>query len=170
MKRRISNWYLYFHTPTSNIIFTHTNKNVFVIEHGKFRIEESMMNIFLNKSLFDYESSVIQSNTKCSLPNTTHRLLGTGGNTYFRIDKTEKSHLFRIRRYSEYGDLEIDDIFQLQSIGFNINKPFEFSYISNGIAVKIKQEEKVFTLKNIKYQNLKPIQSRSLKQKLWSKV
>ncbi len=168
-KRRISNWYLYFHTPTSNVIYTHKKENVFIIEQGEFRIEESMLNIFLNKGKYSPASQIAEIEPKNNLPKSVFCLAGTGGNTYFQLDKTEKSHLFRIRRYSEYGDLEIDEIYQLQSIGFNVNKAYEFSYISNGIAVKIKQADKVFTLKNIKYQNQKPVREKSLKHKLWGR-
>jgi len=168
-KRRISNWYLYFHTPTSNVIYTHKRENVFIVEKREFRIEESMLNIFFNKAKYGPISQIVEENKDVKLPQSVFCLSGTGGDTYFQLDKTEKSHLFRIRRYNEYGELEIDDIYQLQSIGFNVNKPFEFSYISNGIAVKLKQEDKIFTLNNVKYLNQKPIQARSLKRKFWSK-
>ena len=168
-KLRISNRYLYFHSPTSNIIYTNNKGNVFIVEHGVFRVEESMLNIFLNKSKFVVAEKEEDNNTAKNLPKSVMCLSGTGGNTYFQLEKTEKSHLFRIRRYSEFGELEIDDVFQLQSIGFKVNKTYEFTYISNGIAVKIKQDEKVFVLKNVKYQNQKPIQSRSIKKKLWGK-
>lgn len=168
-KRRISNWYLYFHTPTSNVIYTHRKENVFIVEQGKFRIEKSMLNVFLNKAKHSPVSQVTDVETKINFPESVFCLAGTGGNTYFLLDKTEKSHLFRIRRYSEHAVLEIDEIYQLQTIGFNASRAYEFSYISNGIAVKIKQGDQVFTLKNVKYQNQKPVQAKSLKHKLWGK-
>jgi hypothetical protein len=168
-KRRISNWYLYFHTPTSNVIYTYKRGNVFIIERGEFRTEESMMNIFLNKTKFNSASRIEEYITQNDLPESVFCLAGTGGNTYFQLEKTEKSHLFRVRRYSEYGALEIDDIFQLQSIGFNFNKTYGFTYISNGIAVKIHQNDKVFVLKNVKYQNQKPTQARAVKHRMWGK-
>jgi hypothetical protein len=168
-KLRISNRYLYFHSPTSNIIYTYSKGNVFIVEQGMFRVEESMMNIFLNKSKFLPEAKKETNDTTANLPEPVICLSGTGGSTFFLLEKTDKSHLFRIRRYSEYGNLEIDDIFQLQSIGFKINEPFAFDYISNGIAVKVKQDEKVFILKNVKYQNQKPMQARSIKQRMWTR-
>ena len=169
-KRRISNWYLYFHTPTSNIIFTHTRENVFIVEQGEFRVEESMMDIYKNTSKVSKETKIEKTPKKIKLPESVFCLSGTGGDTYFQLDKTNKNHLFRVRRYSEYGELEIDDIFQLQNIGFDINKPYGFDYISNGIEVKIKQDKKVFVLKNIKYQNRKPVlPNKSIKKKLWGK-
>lgn len=168
-KLRISNRYLYFHSPTSNIIYTHDKGNVFIIEQEMFRVEESMLNVFLNKSKFVVAEKEENSDTTNNLPEPVICLSGIGSHAYFQLEKTEKSHLFRIRRYSEYGDLEIDDIFQLQSIGFNVNKTFLFDYISNGIAVKIKQDEKIFVLKNVKYQNQKPIQTKSIKQRIWTR-
>lgn len=169
-KRRIANWYLYFHTPTSNIIYTHTRENVFIVEQGEFRVEESMMDVFLNKSKVARSTAVEKTKDKITFPKSVFCLSGTGGNTYFQLDKTDKSHLFRIRRYSEYGEVEFDDVFQLQTIGFDVNKPYVFDYISNGIAVKIKQGKKLFVLKNVKYQHQKPIfQSRSIKKKIWGK-
>jgi hypothetical protein len=168
-KIRISNRYLYFHSPTSNIIYTHNNSNVFIVENGVFRIERSMMKIFLNKSNHLATEKKEDDYVSNNLPESVMCLEGIGGNTYFLLDKTEKSHLFRVRRYSEYGTLEVDDIFQLQSIGFNFNKTYKFTYISNAIAVKIKQEDKVFVLKNVKYQNQRPIQAKSIKQKVWNR-
>ncbi len=168
-KIRISNRYLYFHSPTSNIIYTHNNGNVFIVEHGVFRLEKSMINIFLNKSNYLAAEKKENNNVANNLPESVMCLEGTGGNTYFQLEKTEKSHLFRVRRYSADGEIEIDDIFQLQSIGFNFNKTYGFTYISNGIAVKIKQDDKVFVLKNVKYQNQKPIQARSIKYRMWKR-
>jgi len=165
-KVRISNRYLYFHTPTSNIIYTHTKQNVFIVENGEIRVEESMMNIFLNKSKF--QEQLTQEKPKNLLPENSFRLSGIGGDTYFQIERTAKSHLFKIRRYSEYGDLEIDDIYQLQSLGFDINKPYEFTYISNGINVKLMQDNKTFELKNVKYLNQRPIRKR-FKKKLFGR-
>jgi len=169
-KRRISNWYLYFHTPTSNIIFTHTKENVFIIERGEFRIETSMMDIYNNISKVSKTNNIEKPSTKIKLPESVYRLSGTGGDAFFQLDRTSKSHLFRVRRYSEYGEVEFDDLFQLQTIGFDINKHYEFDYISNGIAIKIKQGDKVFSLRNIKYQNQKPtLEKRSTRKKIWGK-
>lgn len=168
-KRKISNWYLYFHTPTSNVIYTYQGGNVFIVQGGEFRTEESMMNVFLNKPKHYLKSTSDTPKKEVDLPESVFRLTGTGGDTYFHLSETEKSHLFRIRRYSEYGDLEIDDIYQLQSLGFVVDRAFEFSYISNGISVKIKQGKEVFILKNVKYLNQKPTASKSLKQKIWNR-
>lgn len=166
-KIRISNRYLYFHSPTSNIIYTHDKENVFIIEQGEFRVEESMMNIFLNKS--KYDSVVKEENPNFSLPEGVKKLTGVGGDTYFLIERTEKSHLFKVKRYSEYGELEFDDIFQLKTIGFDIGKPYEITYISNGINVKVKQDQAIYEMKNVKYQNQKPIQKGLAKYKIFRK-
>jgi len=166
-KIRISNRYLYFHSPTSNIIYTHSKGNVFIIENGEFRVEESMMNIFLNKSKF--KESEDKKTVKTQLPNNTRKLSGVGGDTYFQIERTQKSHLLKIRRYSEYGDLEIDDIYQLQTLGFDMNKPYDLTYISNGINVKVIQNNKIFVLRNVKYLNQKPMQVTSIRKKLFGR-
>ena len=93
-KIRISNRYLYFHSPTSNIIYTHNNCNVFIVEQGVFRVEKSMMKIFLNKSNFLTTKKEENNNVVKNLPESVMCLTGTGGNTYFQLEKNgEESSL-----------------------------------------------------------------------------
>jgi len=139
-----------------------------IIEEGKIvNIEDILHELDHNKSKF--KESEDKKTVKTQLPNNTRKLSGVGGDTYFQIERTQKSHLLKIRRYSEYGDLEIDDIYQLQTLGFDMNKPYDLTYISNGINVKVIQNNKIFVLRNVKYLNQKPMQVTSIRKKLFGR-
>ena len=145
--------YIYSHTPTSNITTTHTYRNVYVVENGQWAHEDDMWKVFNNTISVPTVNarSVLGNRETKIIPDDAFYLKGQGGNTYFTLEKTNKSHLFLVKRYSEYGELEIDTNYQIRTIGFDFNKPFEFTYISNGITVKLKQGDQVFELMNVKF-------------------
>ncbi len=81
------------------------------------------------------------------IPENAQWLGGIGTGTWFVLTK-EKDLLeneFRIRRYSSEGELECDRVFILLSnCVFNINEPFEFTYISHCQQCTVKQSGKVY--------------------------
>lgn len=77
-------------------------------------------------------------------------LTGVGASSWFEIDKEES--LYRIRRYSEEGDLECSRLFSVNSKEFNINKEYLFTYISNCKQCKIIQNNKIFTFNTNDYE------------------
>lgn len=158
--------YLYFHTPTSNIISTHVYNNVYVVDNGQWANEEDMWKVFHNTLSVPRVKSDTTSKDKehKSIPDNAFCLKGRGGNTYYTLEKTNKSHLFHVKRYSEYGDLEIDANYQIKTIGFDFKKPFQFTYISNGISIRLKQGNQVFEMMNVKF--IKP-QNKKIQYPKW---
>ena len=56
-------------------------------------------------------------------------IYGIGASSWFHIASEGKD--YRIERYSEEGVLECSRVFKLTRSGFNINKPYTFTYISH---------------------------------------
>ena len=77
-------------------------------------------------------------------------LKGIGASSWFEI--REEGDDFRIKRYSEEGVLECSRIFSTNSNNFDINKKFEFTYISNCKQCKIIQDNKTFTFNTKDYE------------------
>lgn len=149
-RNRINLSYVISQTPTTNILLTKRKNNVYILQDGQVRSEKSAIEIFRNPNKLDKS---IDENTMdfSKIPCSAYQLKGKGCSTFFTIDKTDKSHLFRIRRYSEQGNLEIDALYMMQTLGFDFTKSFEFAYISSGISINLKQGKEYFELKNINY-------------------
>lgn len=77
-------------------------------------------------------------------------LTGIGASSWFEISKEES--LYRIKRYSEEGELECSRLFSVDSEEFDINKEYLFTYVSNCKQCKIIQNNKLFTFKTKDYE------------------
>ena len=66
-----------------------------------------------------------------NIPDNSKYLPGIGASAFFHIEKSEKQDLYRIRRFNENGKLDCDQIFRLQTKGFDISSEFEFTYVSH---------------------------------------
>ncbi len=71
------------------------------------------------------------SDKPANIPENSKYLHGIGASAFFLIEKTEEQDLFRIRRFNENGKLDCDQIFRLQTKGFDISSDFEFTYVSH---------------------------------------
>ena len=69
-------------------------------------------------------------------------LKGVGASSWFEISLENEK--YRIKRYSEEGELECSRLFSVNSEEFNINKEYIFTYISNCKQCKIIQNKKIF--------------------------
>ena len=56
-------------------------------------------------------------------------IYGIGASSWFYI--TSEREDYRIERYSAEGKLECSRIFKLINTGFNINNPYQFTYLSH---------------------------------------
>jgi len=77
------------------------------------------------------------------------QLLKGLSSSWFEI--TEEGRVFRIKRYSEKGKLECDRIFTPDR-EFDINKDYEFTYISHCKECKIIQNGITITFKTTDYE------------------
>lgn len=66
-----------------------------------------------------------------NIPQNSKFLKGTGASAWFYIEKLQNKHEYEISRYSEEGELECKNAFQLQNRGFNISEDYEITYVSH---------------------------------------
>lgn len=77
---------------------------------------------------------------------------GEGAGAWFHLSKPVGEPLsgkqFRIKRFSEEGELECDRVFEVvNSENFYIDKPFQFTHISHCEKCSVIQNGKVFIFK-----------------------
>ena len=77
-----------------------------------------------------------------NIPSNSQWLSGIGSGSWFHIQKI--GELYRIRRFCPNGSVECDNKFLLTNKGFEINKYFEFTYISHCQKCTIKQNELLY--------------------------
>jgi len=80
------------------------------------------------------------------LPDTAQWLAGEGAGSWFVIAKTRKKSYFNISRFSQSGKLECTGIFtQDHHVNvFDIEDPYQFTYLSHCAEVHIRQNNDVF--------------------------
>ena len=71
------------------------------------------------------------SDKPANIPENSKYLHGIGASAFFYIEKSKEQNLYRIRRFNENGKLDCDQIFRLQTKGFDISSEFEFTYVSH---------------------------------------
>tara|TARA_Y100001970_G_C13971318_1_gene718337 strand:- start:109 stop:378 length:270 start_codon:yes stop_codon:yes gene_type:complete len=76
-------------------------------------------------------------------------LKGTGADAWFYI--TKENDKYRIKRYSEDGELDCSRIFKLEQDGFDIDSKYEFTYVSNCKECRILQNNIIYLFKTNEY-------------------
>ena len=78
-------------------------------------------------------------------------LAGIGASAWFYIYKEKSRYI--IERYSEDGKLECSRLFRLVNTGFDINRPYNFTYLSNCKKCTIIQDKIKYKFSAIIYEN-----------------
>ncbi|MBL4708587.1 MAG: hypothetical protein JKY48_09145 [Flavobacteriales bacterium] len=79
-----------------------------------------------------------------NVPSHAYWLGGQGGGGWFAIDNTEQNEKYRVRRYSEIGNLDCDLLFietESNNVLFDLSKSYRFTFISHCAEVRILQGE-----------------------------
>ena len=77
-------------------------------------------------------------------------LKGIGASAWFHISK--EGNKYRIKRYSEEGELECSRIFTPNMNDFNIKSNYQFTYISHCKKCTIIQNNKLYIFKTTEYE------------------
>ncbi|MBC8266959.1 MAG: hypothetical protein H8E84_08350 [Flavobacteriales bacterium] len=85
------------------------------------------------------------------IPSSAQWLGGIGAGSWFSLEK--EGSVFRIRRFSEYGDLECEGLFDVNSSDFDSTKPFEFTYLSHCNKCNIIQNGTEYKFNLINYED-----------------
>tara|TARA_B110000003_G_scaffold266081_1_gene292618 strand:- start:1645 stop:1923 length:279 start_codon:yes stop_codon:yes gene_type:complete len=84
-----------------------------------------------------------------NIPNTAQWLSGVGAGSWFSISK-EKTE-YRIKRFSPEGMLECDRLFTVDDESFDINKDYQFTYLSHCKECTIIQKKITYKFYNNEY-------------------
>jgi hypothetical protein len=93
------------------------------------------------------KGKIIASKKVNTIPDKAQWLGGTGVGSWFILEKEGKS--YRIKRFSEEGNLECSGLFELQTQGFDILKHFQFTYLSHCQQCNILQNKTEYKFKLI---------------------
>lgn len=67
---------------------------------------------------------------------------GIAAGAWFELHLTEETHLFRFKRISPYGNIDVDGLYQIQDASFNYYEEYNFVQYSNCLFFHIEQYEK----------------------------
>jgi hypothetical protein len=67
---------------------------------------------------------------------------GIAAGAWFELHLTKEAHLFRFKRISPYGNIDVDGLYQLQDTSFNYDEEYSFVQYSNCLFFHIEQYEK----------------------------
>ena len=128
----------------------------------------------IGSSIFEFNSTVFRENFRCFLdkiPDHEYHLIGTlkpkqvdglnenaqwlsgiAAGAWFEISKSEtyiEEH-YRIRRVSPHGNIDVDGLFKVDCISFNLDEVFEFVHDSNCHYCHVVQNEKKYKFEFVK--------------------
>lgn len=76
-------------------------------------------------------------------------LSGIAAGAWFELHKTDKFNIYRFRRISPYGNIDVDDFFEAESSTFNFDLNYEFVHYSNCKFFNVQQNGTVFKFNRI---------------------
>ncbi len=96
------------------------------------------------------ESNSIAPEKPQSVPKNAQWLGGQGAGVWFTISAEENN--YQIKRYSSAGNLDCEGLFSIEEGQFNLNGPYQFTYISHCAQCRIIQNNKVFVFNLMNHQ------------------
>ncbi|OUR94446.1 hypothetical protein A9Q87_02060 [Flavobacteriales bacterium 34_180_T64] len=71
-------------------------------------------------------------------------LSGIGAGAWFELHDINHNNEYRFRRISPYGNIDVDGVFVIAELGFDITKDYQFIQNSNCNFLHVKQDENVY--------------------------
>lgn len=71
-------------------------------------------------------------------------LSGIAAGAWFEVYATDTSEVFRFRRVSPYGHVDVNGLYRISEVGFDIAKPYTFEQYSNCAFFHIRQAETLY--------------------------
>ena len=128
----------------------------------------------IGNSIFEFNSTVFKENFRCFLdkiPDHEYHIIGTlkpkqvvglsenaqwlsgiAAGAWFEISKSEtyiEEH-YRIRRVSPHGNIDVDGIYKVDCISFNLDEVFEFVHDSNCHYCHVVQNKNIYKFEFVK--------------------
>ncbi|MCB4809551.1 hypothetical protein LG651_14945 [Tamlana sp. 62-3] len=76
-------------------------------------------------------------------------LSGIAAGAWFELHKTDKLNVYRFRRISPYGNIDVDDFYEVENTKFNFDLDYVFVHYSNCKFFNVKQNGKVYKFNRI---------------------
>jgi len=155
----LNNSLLFTPSTVGNVVRANTQDQVFEV---------------IGDSIFEFNSSVFKENFRCFLdkiPDHEYHVIGTlkpkqvdglrenaqwlsgiAAGAWFEISRSEtyiEEH-YRIRRISPHGNIDVDGIYKVDCISFNLDEVFEFVHDSNCHYCHIVQNKKRYRFDFVK--------------------
>lgn len=145
-----SKWF----TPSTvgNVLLANTGEHAFeVTDQGVISIfkgsqKSENLKCFLDR-LKDYKPSYIgtlEPKPVEGLHTNAQWLSGIAAGAWFEIHKNGNDVDYRFRRISPYGNVDVDDIYEVSDSSFEFESKFEFVQYSNCAFFHIKQRQKIY--------------------------
>ncbi|GAA4290090.1 DUF6695 family protein [Aestuariibaculum suncheonense] len=154
-KLKQSKWF----TPSTvgNVVLANTESQVFeVSEEGEisiFKGSQTSENIrcFLDKLEWHEPNFVGTLHPKSVgvLHDKAQWLPGIAAGAWFELHDLEEVLLFKFRRISPYGNVDIDAVFKSENSGFDYDSHFEFVHYSNCKFFHVKQKGELFRFEKV---------------------
>ncbi len=157
--KSLNNSLLFTPSTVGNVVRANTQDQIFEI---------------IGDSIFEFNSTVFKENFRCFLdkiPDHDYQVIGTlkpklvdglndnaqwlsgiAAGAWFEISKSEtyiEEH-YRIRRVSPHGSIDVDGLFKVDCITFNLDEVFEFVHDSNCHYCHVVQNEKRYRFEYVK--------------------
>ncbi len=149
-KLQQSKWF----TPSTvgNVLLADTESEVFEVSEtgviAEFKGSQKSENIkcFLDR-LKNHKPNLVGTLTPkpvSGLHKNAQWLSGIAAGAWFELHSTEKNLIYRFRRISPYGNIDIHDTFLVEDSTFNYHEPYTFVHYSNCKFFHVEQCGKVF--------------------------
>ncbi len=157
--RSLKNSLLFTPSTVGNVVRANTQNQIYEI---------------IGNSIFEFNSTIYKENFRCFLdkiPDHEYHIIGTlkpkqvdglklnaqwlsgiAAGAWFEISKSEtyiEEH-YRIRRVSPHGNIDVDGIYKVDCISFNLDEVFEFVHDSNCHYCHVVQNEKRYKFEFVK--------------------
>lgn len=155
-KLKHSKWF----TPSTlgNVVISDTENKIYKIsDTGEFldyntTVSKENRRLFLDK-LKDHESDFAGN----LHPKENHEknekaqwLSGVGSGAWFELHDISHENMYRFRRVSADGDVDVDGLYRLENTDFDIHSDYEFAHHSNCKSFYVKQAAVVYEFEFVK--------------------
>ncbi|MGR7813287.1 DUF6695 family protein [Lacinutrix undariae] len=155
-KLKQSKWF----TPSTlgNVVISDTENKIYKIsDTGEFlnyntTVSKENRRLFLDK-LKGHESDFIGT----LHPKENHEknekaqwLSGIGSGAWFELHDVSHENMYRFRRVSADGDIDVDGLYRLENTDFDIHSDYEFAHHSNCKSFYVKQAAAVYEFEFVK--------------------
>jgi hypothetical protein len=147
---------LFTPSPIGNVLAVKGDVDVFeVSDSGDISIfknskYEEILNCFLD-SVKEHKENLqgnIEPKKINGLSSNAQWLSGIGAGAWFELFKTEIKDEFLFKRTSAFGTVDIEAVFKVDNLNFDINKGYQFTYNSNCNGLFVYQNNTHYKFKN----------------------